>query len=87
MIGKVNNAMHGTYHAIRAKHLPRYLAEFPYRFNHRYHLPNLIPTFLSMAVRTPPMPQRLLTMVEVRWSSISGKQTGTAGYRSCHRSL
>ena len=67
MIGNVKNAMHGTYHAIRAKHLPRYLAEFHYRFNRRYHLPSLIPRFLSVAVRTPPMPQRLLTMAEVRW--------------------
>jgi len=30
MIGNVKNAIVGTYHAIRAKHLPRYLAEFSY---------------------------------------------------------
>ncbi len=28
MLGNVKNAIHGTYHAIGAKHLPRYLAEF-----------------------------------------------------------
>jgi transposase-like protein len=67
MIGNVKNALHGTYHAVRAKHLPRYLAEFHYRFNRRYDLPSLIPRFLHVAVRTPPMPQRLLTMAEARW--------------------
>ncbi len=67
MLGNVKNALHGTYHAVRAKHLPRYLAEFHYRFNRRYDLPSLIPRFLSVAARTPPMPQRLLTMAETRW--------------------
>jgi hypothetical protein len=33
MISKVKNAMHGSYHAISEAHLPRYLAEFCYRFN------------------------------------------------------
>ncbi len=63
----VKNALRGTYHAIRAKHLPHYLAEFHYRFNRRYDLPSLIPRFLCMAVRTPPIPRRLLTLAEARW--------------------
>jgi ISXO2-like transposase domain len=36
MLGNVKNAIHGTYHAIRAKHLPRYLAEFSDRFTKTY---------------------------------------------------
>ena len=67
MLGNVKNSLHGTYHAVRSKHLPRYLAEFHYRFNRRYDLPSLIPRFLSIAANTPPMPQRLLTMAETRW--------------------
>lgn len=67
MLGNVKNALRGTYHAIQDKHLPRYLAEFHYRFNRRYDLPSIIPRFLYIAVRTPPMPQRLLTMAETRW--------------------
>jgi hypothetical protein len=35
MIGNVKNALRGVYHAINHKHLPRYLAEFSYRFNRR----------------------------------------------------
>jgi len=42
MIGNVKNAIHGTYHAVSEKHLPRYLAEFCYRFNHRFKLEDMI---------------------------------------------
>ncbi|MCP5010333.1 MAG: IS1595 family transposase [Aestuariibacter sp.] len=46
MLGNVKNALRGTYHAIQAKHLPRYLAEFHYRFNRRYDLLSIISRFL-----------------------------------------
>lgn len=64
LIGNVKNSMHGSYHTISARHLPRYLAEFCYRFNRRYQLEEMIPRLAYVAVRTPPMPQRLLSMAE-----------------------
>jgi transposase-like protein len=64
IIGNVKNALHGTFHAISKRHFPLYLAEFCYRFNRRYDLKQLIPRFGYIAVRTPPMPQRLLTLAE-----------------------
>ena len=64
MIGNVKNSMHGSYHAIRERHLPRYLAEFCYRFNRRFKLEDMISRLGYAAVRTPPMPQRLLSMAE-----------------------
>jgi transposase-like protein len=64
MIGNVKNAMHGSYHSISANHLPRYLAEFCYRFNRRYNLHKMIPRLAYAAVRTPPMPDRFLKMAE-----------------------
>jgi len=64
MIGNVKNAATGTYHAIGSKHLPRYLAEFCYRFNRRFQLEDMLPRFIYVALRTPPMPNRLLTMAE-----------------------
>ena len=66
MIGNVKNSMHGSYHAISDRHLPRYLAEFCYRFNRRFKLEEMIPRLGYAAVRTPPMPQRLLSMAEAR---------------------
>ncbi len=45
---------------------PRYLAEFCYRFNRRFKLEEMISRLGYAAVRTPPMPQRLLSMAEAR---------------------
>jgi ISXO2-like transposase domain len=63
-LGNIKSAITGTYRAIRAKHVPRYLAEFAYRFNRRYDLPAMIPRLGWVAVRTPPMPYRLLKLAE-----------------------
>ena len=52
MIGNVKASMHGSYHAISDKHLPRYLAEFCYRFNRRLELAAMIRRFGYAAVRT-----------------------------------
>jgi transposase-like protein len=62
MIGNVKNAATGTYHAVSGKHLPRYLAEFNYRFNRRYDLAAMLPRLGYVAARTPPMPGRLLKL-------------------------
>lgn len=67
MIGNVKNAIHGTYHAVGRNHLPRYLAEFCYRFNRRFQLGAMVDRLAYIALRTPPMPQRLLKLAEVRW--------------------
>jgi len=67
MLGNVKNAMHGTYHAIRAKHLPRYLAEFAYRFNRRFDLAGMIAQLGAAAAVTPPMPYRFVKLAEAHW--------------------
>ena len=67
MIGNIKNAIHGTYHAVSEKHLPRYLAEFCYRFNRRFQLDKMVDRLAYVALRTPPIPQRLLKLAEVRW--------------------
>lgn len=67
VLGNVKTAMHGTYHAIRPKHLPRYLAEFEYRFNRRFKLDALVPRLAHAAVHTPPMPGQLLKLAEAYW--------------------
>ena len=65
ILGNVKNSLLGTFHAIREKHVPRYLAEFEYRFNRRFNLPLMIDQLLFVALRTPPMPYRFLRMAEV----------------------
>lgn len=64
VLGNVKSAIRGTFHAVSEKHSPRYLAEFEYRFNRRFHLPSMIDRLLFVSLRTPPMPYRLLTMAE-----------------------
>ena len=67
MIGNVKNALHGTYHHVSSRHLPRYLAEFCYRFNRRFELHTMVERLAYVAMRTPPMPKQLLKLAEVRW--------------------
>jgi hypothetical protein len=63
-IGNIKNAIRGTHHAIRPRHVPRYLAQFEYRFNRRYRLEDMIPRLAWAALRSPPMPYRLLKSAE-----------------------
>ncbi len=65
MIGNIKNSMKGSYHSINSKHLPRYFAEFCYRFNRRFNLKDMMPRFLCVAMKTPPMNGKLLKMAEL----------------------
>ena len=56
------SALRGTCHAVRPKYAQRYLAEFEYRFNRRFDLPAIIPRLVEVALRTPPMPERLFKL-------------------------
>ena len=50
---------------ILPKYMPRYLAAFQYRYNRRYRLADMIEALARDTLRTPPMPYRLLKLVEV----------------------
>ena len=47
-----------------SKHLPRYLAEFSYRFSRRFSLREMFPRLAFVALRTAPMPYRVLKLAE-----------------------
>src|ERR1022692_2207096 len=64
-LGNIKAAITGTYRSIASKHVPRYLAEFEYRFNRRYDLAAMLPRLCWAGVHTPPMPYRLLKLAEV----------------------
>ena len=64
-LGNIKAAITGTYRSIAPKHVPRYLAEFEYRFNRRYDLAAMLPRLATAALQTPPMPYRLLKLAEV----------------------
>ena len=56
MLGNIKCAITGTYRALRKKHMVRYLAEFEWRFNHRFDLAAMIPALGRAAVATKPQP-------------------------------
>ncbi len=64
VLGNMKAALVGTYRAVQEKHVSRYLAEFEYRFNRRYDLKAMIPRLAFVALRTPPMPYRLLKLAD-----------------------
>ena len=63
VLGNIKSAITGTYRAVRS-HADRTLAEFEYRFNRRYDLAAMMPRLAYAAVRTLPMPYRLLILTE-----------------------
>jgi len=63
-LGNIKAAIVGTYRAVDEKHVPRYLAEFEYRFNRRYDLAKMIPRLAVVAATTAPMPYRLLKLAD-----------------------
>ena len=62
ILGNIKSALRGTYHATRPKYAQRYVAEFKYRFNRRFDLPDIIPSPVYVALRTPPTPEPLLKL-------------------------
>jgi hypothetical protein len=64
ILGNIKSSIIGIYKAIRAKHVQRYLASFSYRFNRRFTLHAMLARLAYVAVRTPPLPYRLLKLAE-----------------------
>lgn len=64
VLGNLKTAISGTLHSVSQKYLPRYLAEFEYRFNRRYKLGDMIERLAWVGLRTPPMPEKFLKMAE-----------------------
>ena len=64
VLGNIKTSLTATYRGISAKHVPRYLAEFEYRFNRRFDLTAIIPRLAWASVRTAPMPYSLLKLAE-----------------------
>jgi len=67
MLANVKNSLLATYRAVAAKHLPRYLGAFAWRFNRRFVLKTIHERLAITAAATPPMPYRLLKLAEARW--------------------
>lgn len=61
VLSNVKRAIDGCYHALKQhKYARRYLAEAAYRFNRRFHLPELLPRLLRAMVLCTPCAEPLL---------------------------
>lgn len=64
ILGNLKGNILGVCRWVSAKHLPRYLAEFQWRFNRRFDLSTILQRLLHAAVLTPPLPHSLLVLAE-----------------------
>jgi hypothetical protein len=71
LLANLTNSVAATDHAIRAKHVPRYLAQFQYRFNRRYRLGDMRPLWHGW--RCAP---RQCRTVSSSWLRFVGNQEG-----------
>jgi hypothetical protein len=65
ILGNLKNAITGTYHAFDfEKYAHRYLAEFQYRFNRRFDLPQMLKSFVVATARAGKVPEHKLRLAE-----------------------
>jgi hypothetical protein len=67
ILGNLKTALRGVYHSVSQKHLPRYFAEFEYRFNRRFDVSALPRQLIADSISTKPMPCQLLKLAEAYW--------------------
>ena len=71
VLGNIKRSLHGSYHHVSSKHLPRYLAEFSYRFSRRFSLGEMFPRLAYVALGASPTPIRVLKLARM---TLKGKQ-------------
>jgi len=64
IISNAKSFIQGTYHGVSEKHMQRYLDEFDYRFNRRFHQPTLFDRLLCAVADTPPLGFKALVASE-----------------------
>jgi hypothetical protein len=65
VFGNLKTWLRGTFHGVSPKHLQRYLDEFVYRFDRRWHEDVLSGFVLRRAMQAQPFPYHRLTAERV----------------------
>ena len=65
VLGNLKTAIRGTCHAIRRPYVPRYLAEFQWRFNRRFDLRGMLDKLAAAAIRQAPTPYQAIRIAHV----------------------
>jgi len=71
-LGNTKGAITGTCRSCDARHAPRYLASYEYRYNRRFDLPKMIERLAAVAIHTGPRPHRLIAAVRPKRAEMSG---------------
>jgi hypothetical protein len=65
LLGNLKRSLDGTFHAIRRRHVHRYLAAFEWRFNNRFNLAGAIEKLAAVLLGVKPAPYRNIIATEV----------------------
>jgi transposase-like protein len=60
VVGNLKTAIAGTLKSVAPRYVSRYLAEFQYRFNRRFRLPEMLARLACVATRSAPRPYKTL---------------------------
>ena len=67
-----SHAITGTCRSIDARHTPRYLAGYEWRYNRRFELPRNLERLARVAVTVAPKPYRQIAAVRPKGTDLSG---------------
>lgn len=70
-LGNVKGAITGTCRSIDARHTPRYLAAYEWRYNRRFDLPENLARLARVAVTIKPKPYREIAAVRPRTTAVT----------------
>ena len=71
-LGNTKGAITGTCRSIDARHTPRYLAGYEWRYNRRFELPKNLGRLARVAVTIAPKPRRQIAAVRQKSTDLSG---------------
>lgn len=71
-LGNVKSAITGTLRSCDARHTPRYLAAFEWRYNRRFELPQNLERLARSAVTIAPMPRNSIAAIRPKTADLSG---------------
>jgi hypothetical protein len=65
-------AITGTLGSCDARHTPRYLAAFEWRYNRRFDLPKNLVRLARVAVTIPPQPHKRIAAIRPKIADLTG---------------
>lgn len=71
-LGNTKGSITGTCRSIDARHTPRYLASYEWRYNRRFELPKNLARLAGVAVTISPQPRKTIAAVRPKATDMSG---------------